>query len=61
VHWLATAEATCVISAVFETFVMVTLWLQHGTLVRIDFKPTNLVISPSFKHSSKVSVCSVCQ
>jgi hypothetical protein len=32
-------EVTCVISAVFETFFMVILWLQHGTVVRADLKP----------------------
>jgi hypothetical protein len=36
VHWLATME---VISAVFETFIMVILWLQRGTVVRADLKP----------------------
>jgi hypothetical protein len=39
VHWLATVEVTCVISAVCETFVMVNLWIQSGTLVRADLKP----------------------
>jgi hypothetical protein len=48
-------EVTCVISAVFETFVMVILWFQRGTLVRADLKP-HLIISSNFKHFSRLSV-----
>jgi hypothetical protein len=39
VHCLATVEVPRVISAVFETFVMVLLCLQYGNIVRADLKP----------------------
>jgi hypothetical protein len=39
VHWLATVEVICMISAVFETLVMFISWLQRGTLVTADLKP----------------------
>jgi hypothetical protein len=53
-----------VISAVFETIVTAILCHQRGTLVTADMKPhfaLNLIISPSLKHFSELSVCSVGQ
>jgi ABC-type transport system involved in cytochrome c biogenesis permease subunit len=38
VHWLTAMEVTFVISVVFESFIIVILWLQQGTLVRVDLK-----------------------
>lgn len=52
------------ISAVFETIVTAILCHQRGTLVTADMKPhfaLNLIISPSLKHFSELSVCSVGQ